>query len=327
MRIAWIGFLDVNTFSGGGELAQRELLAVGRTRGHTIVESAFLRGRLQRLLRRTGRYRRLPVDWNADIFVLSNLRNSPQLGLRFPESLIEKILATKRVVLIEDAWVDTCELDMPCGGDRSACPASCNRTWSNRLYSRVQVIVFVSPMQQRMIRSVLDARLPPFQIVRRPFVDVSQFRPLGLKRDIDVLYVGAINEAKGYRNLIERFGADRMTFVGRNGLDEPVAGTYLGELPYHELPQIYNRARTFAHLPQWHEPMGRTVVEAALCGREVITNERVGATSFSTSEWTDPDLIAGHGERFWIEFEQAAQQLHGGRLDVGPSVDSEPAKT
>jgi glycosyltransferase involved in cell wall biosynthesis len=327
MRIAWISFLDVNMFSGGGELAQRELLAVGRRRGHTIVESAFLRGRLQRLLRRTGGYRRLRVDWDADIFVLSNLRNSPQLGLPFPERLIEKILATRRVVLIEDAWVDTCELDMPCGGDRSACPASCDRTWSNQLYARVQVAVFVSPMQRRMIRSVLDAPLPPFQIVRRPYVDASHFRPLGLERDIDVLYVGAINEAKGYRNLIERFGADRLTFVGRNGLDESLAGTYLGELRHHELPQIYNRARTFAHLPQWHEPMGRTVIEAALCGCEVITNERVGATSFPRSEWTDPNLIAGHGERFWIEFEGAAQQLVGTRPDAGPSIGLEPAKT
>lgn len=315
MRIAWISFLDVNAFTGGGELAQRELIDVGRRRGHTIVESAFLSRRPQRLLRRTRLYRRLRVDWSADVFVLSNLRNSPQLALPFPQSLIEKILATRRVALVEDAWVDTCVLDMPCGGDPSACPKTCDRRWANELFARVQIVVFVSPMQQRMIQSVLDVRLPRFQILRWPHVDVTRFKHLGLERDIDVLYVGAINEAKGYRNLIERFGEDRITFVGRNGLNAPIAGSYLGELPYHALPRIYNRARTFAHLPQWPEPMGRTIIEASLCGCQVVTNERVGITSFPRLEWTDPDLVSRNGQRFWIEFERAVEQLgrHAGR--------------
>jgi glycosyltransferase involved in cell wall biosynthesis len=164
-------------------------------------------------------------------------------------------------------------------------------------------------MQQRMIRCVLSAKPSRFEILRRPFIDVDRFRPLGLERDIEVLYVGAINEAKGYHNLLERFGPDRITFVGRNGLKEPIAGRYLGELPYDELPTLYNRAQTFAHLPQWHEPMGRTVVEAALCGCELVTNERVGVMSFPTRDRTDPDTVSGNGERFWVDFEEAVQEL------------------
>src|SRR5215207_6653937 len=94
VRIAWISFLDVNAFSGGGELAQRDLLRVGRVRGHTISESPFLRGRAQRLLRRSRVYRRVEVDWNADMFVLSNLRNCPQLKLPFPENVLQRVLAS-----------------------------------------------------------------------------------------------------------------------------------------------------------------------------------------------------------------------------------------
>src|SRR5436190_15665134 len=131
MRIAWLSFLDVQRFRGGGELAQRELIQVGRTRGHVINESAFLRGRLQRVLRRTRLHRRIQVDWNADVFVLSNLRNCPELGLHIPDEVIQRIVETKLVALVEDAWVDTCQLDMPCGGDPLACPAECDRTWSN----------------------------------------------------------------------------------------------------------------------------------------------------------------------------------------------------
>jgi glycosyltransferase involved in cell wall biosynthesis len=309
MRITWLSFLDVNAFSGGGERAQRELIEVGRSRGHSIIESALLRGRFQRVLRRASRFTHVRVDWSADIFVLSNLRNCPQLGLSLPADLIDRILANRRVALVEDAWLDTCQLDMPCGGDPSACPRACDRTWANRLFGRAQIVVFVSPMQQRMIRSVLSARSRHFEIVRRPFIDVTRFRPLGLERDIEILYVGAINEAKGYHNLINRFGPARITFVGRNGMNEPIAGKYLGEVPYEQLPELYNRAQTFAHLPQWHEPMGRAVVEAALCGCELVTNERVGVTSFPRDEWTDPAVVSDNGERFWTEFEQAVERL------------------
>lgn len=313
MNISWISFLDVNIFSGGGELGQRELIAIGRERGHSISESAFLRGKLQRILRRASRYPRLRVDWTADIFVLSNIRNCPQLRLPFPQRFIDRLLGTGRVALLEDAWVDTCELDMPCGGDPAKCPKACDRRWSNELFARIQIASFLSPMHQQMIGSVLDVPLPRLSILRRPFVDVTRFKPLGLQRDIDILYVGAINEAKGYYNLIERFGPRRVTFVGRNVLGVPIAGTYLGELPYRALPVIYNRARTFAHLPQWHEPMGRTVIEAALCGCEVVTNERVGAISFPEPERTDPSRISKNGERFWEEFEDAVRELSGTR--------------
>jgi hypothetical protein len=309
MRIAWISHLDVNRFPGGGELAQRELIAVGRSRGHMITETAVVRGRLQRLLRRALQYPYMSVDWHADIFVLSNLRNCPMLGVRFPQSVIERILSTQRAVLVEDAWIDTCELDMPCGGNPSLCPTECDRTWSNALFTRSQAVVFVSPMQQGMIQSVLTSPLPRLQVLRRPFVDVTQFRPLGLERDIEVLYVGAINEAKGYHNLIDRFGAGRVTFVGRNGLGEPIAGRYLGELSYEAMPELYNRAQVFAHLPEWYEPMGRTVVEAALCGCELVTNEKIGAMSYPTREWTDPAVIQQNGVRFWSDFEDAVEGL------------------
>jgi glycosyltransferase involved in cell wall biosynthesis len=309
VRIAWLSFLDVNSFSGGGELAQRDLIGIGRARGHTILESPFLRGRAQRVLRRSRVHRRVEVDWDADVFVLSNIRNCPHLGLPFPEDVLERALTSQRVALVEDAWIDTCEFDMPCGGDPGACPRECDRRWSEVLFANSQIVIFVSPMQQRMIKTVLDVPLPRHQILRRPFIDTDLFNNWSIERDIDVLYVGTINEAKGYRNLTRSYSADQLTFVGPNALGEPIAGTYLGALPYDALPEVYNRARTFAHLPQWYEPMGRTVVEASLCGCEVVTNERVGVTTYPKADWTDPAVVEGNGERFWIDFEGAVEKL------------------
>jgi glycosyltransferase involved in cell wall biosynthesis len=172
------------------------------------------------------------------------------------------------------------------------------------LFGEAKLSFFLSPMHRDIASGALDVPLPRPLIVP-PYIDTTQFRPLGLERDLDVLYVGTISEAKGYGNLLEAFGPDRLSFAGPNALGEPVRGNYLGPMAYERLPHLYNRAKIFAHLPQWHEPMGRTVVEAALCGCEFVTNDRVGAMSFDRAFISDPTVVGAARERFWSEFEQA----------------------
>jgi glycosyltransferase involved in cell wall biosynthesis len=245
----------------------------------------------------------VPVDWDADLFVLANIRNHGPRRDRFPERIVDRALETGRAVVLADAWVDVCALDLPCEGNRDKCPVTCSRAFANKLYGAARAAVFVSPMQRRLIESVIDVPLPDAVIYSRPQIDSSRFRPLGMERDIDVLYVGRINRAKGYENLIERFGPDRLTLVGPNYLDEPIRGTWLGPIAYENLPTIYNRARTFAHLPEWIEPMGRAVVEAGLCGCELVLNDRVGVTSYERQDWRDPSRVARNAERFWADLE------------------------
>jgi glycosyltransferase involved in cell wall biosynthesis len=309
VKIAWISYLDPFVFSGGGELHNRLLIDVGRERGHQITVSPWLRGRAQRLVRRTGVARRVPINWDADVFVLANIRNEGQRSDRFPSGLVDRVLATGRAMILADAWVDVCALQLPCDGDPARCPATCSRSFANKLYAAAVAAVFVSPMQRRLIEAVIDVPLPNTVIYSRPQIDTSLFRPLGLTRDIDVLYVGSINRAKGYDNLIERFGPDRLTLVGPNYLSEPVKGTWLGPIANERLPEIYNRAKTFAHLPSWVEPMGRTVVEAALCGCELVLNDRVGVTSYEPHEWQDPERVGQNARLFWVELEESFADL------------------
>jgi glycosyltransferase involved in cell wall biosynthesis len=305
MKISWLSYLDPFVFSGGGELSNRTLIEIGRRRGHQITVSPWLRHRPQRLARRLGLSRHVQVDWDADLFVLADIRNQGPRSDRFPEHIVDRALATGRSVVIANAWVDVCALDMPCAGNRADCPKSCSRAWANRLYGAARAAVFVSPMQGKLIESVIDVPLPDTVVLSRPQIDTSLFRPLEIERDIDVLYVGTINEAKGYDNLIERFGPDRLTFVGPNFLDGPIQGTWLGPMAHEQLPEIYNRARTFAHLPKWIEPMGRTVVEAALCGCELVLNDRVGVTSYEPQDWREPSRVQGNTELFWSDLEDA----------------------
>lgn len=308
LHLAWISYLDPSVYQGGGEMMVRDVIAAGRARGHTITESAFLRKRPQRALRRAGVLRGMRIDWDADVFVLVDLRNAPGLDLPRAGPVIDRVLATGRAVIIQNAWADVCTLDVPCGGVRARCPSACDRSWSNRVFSEAKISAFVSPMHRDIAASALGVQLPG-PIVIAPYIDTEAFRPLGLERDIDVLYVGTIKREKGYYALLDRFGADRLTLAGTNALGEQIQGNYLGPVAYHELPKLYNRARIFAHLPEWHEPMGRTVVEAALCGCELVTNQRVGAMSFDRAMISDPQIVRHARTRFWTDFERALDQI------------------
>ena len=302
MKVSWISYLDPYAYHGGGELSHRRIIEAGRRRGHDINISAFLRGRASSGARRLGLATRLRVDWDADLFILANLRNCPHLRPQIPDAVVERALATGRAAVLEDAWVDVCAFDMVCGGDRARCHPDCERSFADYLYSRARLALFVSPAQRDRIAKVVDAELPP-SILVYPMIDPDLFRPLGLRRDIDVLYVGTISAAKGYYDVLERFGASRLAWVGPNYLGHDVEGVYLGERTQDELPFIYNRARVFAHLPRWYEPMGRAVCEASLCGCEVVTNERVGAMSFASEHRLDPSTVRSHPDRLWAEIE------------------------
>jgi len=79
---------------------------------------------------------------------------------------------------------------------------------------------------------------------------------------------------------------------------------YLGQAPYEWVPDIMARYESFLHLPQWVEPFGRTVIEAAAAGCKLIVNDRVGAMWWLENE---PDAIEQAIPRFWKIVKDALQ--------------------
>jgi hypothetical protein len=71
------------------------------------------------------------------------------------------------------------------------------------------------------------------------------------------------------------------------------------------MPEIYNRAQKFVFLPRWPEPQGRVVIEAALCGCELETNDLVGALGFDQLP-QDPALCDGAAAEWWDRIEELA---------------------
>jgi glycosyltransferase involved in cell wall biosynthesis len=112
-------------------------------------------------------------------------------------------------------------------------------------------------------------------------VDTARFRPLGVERDIDVLFVGMFREEKGLDTLLETLGSfkrepPRTVLVGKG----PLRGwlgreierrklskrvTVKGFVSNERLPALLSRSRTFV-LPSRTEGLSMALLEAMACG-------------------------------------------------------------
>jgi glycosyltransferase involved in cell wall biosynthesis len=131
------------------------------------------------------------------------------------------------------------------------------------------------------------ARVLPFG------VDVSRFAPTPVPSDMNVVFVGRLDEAKGVRDLVESFararmvlGEGRLILVGdgpdthwieaareRLGLNGSLE--LRGPLPHSGVAEILQRARVVC-FPSRGEPFGMALVEAMAAGRPVLAADSGG---------------------------------------------------
>jgi glycosyltransferase involved in cell wall biosynthesis len=321
MKINYVAYFDPFHYGGGGEMVMRAVIEAGRQRSHDI-----------RLF--TVRPRRSTLHDSPDITLLADVFNYPgtlkSLGTfrRFRTSLLEELIGRSRFVHLNNAYVDICNLPyLPCSGKASTVCAhksmlnvrrnlatldfgrTCFREQGlvQRLFRESVLNVFLSPLHQRTTYDVLglDASVPSY--VMKPIIDGRHFNNRGLQRDIDYLFVGVICEAKGLHTMRERFKDKDIWLIGKVMPGEKLDfGRHPGYVPYGRIPEYMNRAKNFVFLPRWPEPQGRVVVEAALCGCNLITNENVGATSFPFDIGRCENFQNATGE-FWDVMEDLIQ--------------------
>jgi glycosyltransferase involved in cell wall biosynthesis len=203
---------------------------------------------------------------------------------------------------MSNAYVDICNLPyLPCSGNaKTICLFKdtvnlarkiAAKDLSSNCFSAKEMVrdffgksklnIFLSPLHKNTCLKVLKISNPESSFVLKPTVNTQLFYNQNLERDIEYLFVGVISEAKGFYEMRERFYDQDIHFAGKiyPGINLDF-GTYHGTIPYDQVPNLMNRAKNFVFLPRWPEPQGRVVIEAALSGCQLITNERVGATSF-----------------------------------------------
>jgi glycosyltransferase involved in cell wall biosynthesis len=297
--VNYVAHLDPFVYGGGAELTYRALIRHGRTKGHDIKVTARRWGALSAVLGQ-----RTDLHAKPDLTILADLWNVPNRPWHLDMRLIESVVSTGRYIHLEGAWVDICRRPyLPCDADPARCPDACGLERARWVYGNALAAAFWSPLHRERAENLLGSGVVKRSLLIYPVVDTGLFFNQHRERDIEYLYVGVIADYKGYRNIKARFGhRSDFVFVGKNITGERLFGTHLGKVPHAELPGLFNRAKRFVHLPQWIEAQGRTVVEAALCGCELITNDHVGATSFEI-DISDPNEIAKSPDRFWSDVE------------------------
>lgn len=318
MKIDCLSYFHPLQFGGGGEMITRALIEEGRKRGHTI-RLRSVRPKIDEGIGDADLY------WLVDVFNFPQTLKSRGAWQHFPTALLEDIANNRPFIHMSNAYVDVCNLGyLPCSGNAQArclhkSPAHLVRNLALRdfgqecfaraplvrkLFARSVLNVYLSPLHQQTIECILSEGDMPESFVLKPMINSTAFYDQKRERDIDYLFVGVIGEAKGLAAMRERFRDADIHFVGKLAAGEKLDfGTYHGSVPYHEVPNFMNRAKHFVFLPRWPEPQGRVVIEAALCGCELVTNQNVGATSFPF-DIGNPANFANANDEFWTAIEQ-----------------------
>lgn len=118
-------------------------------------------------------------------------------------------------------------------------------------------------------------------------IDQNEFRPMKTKFKYDVLFIGRLIEVKGVDVLIKAIGLinkrnlkvaivgsgpredDLKSLVKKLGLGSQII--FLGRIPQDEIATLYNSSRVIALPSISKEGILTTMLEAASCGRPVIT--------------------------------------------------------
>ena len=317
MKINFISYLNPFNHNGGGEAVNRQLIEVGQSRGHTFTFTSA-RNALNNYDDAAD------LDFLCDVFNFPETLKSAGAWIHLQNNFLQKVVKERPFVHMTNAYADVCNLGyLPCSGQQSnpcdyKSPLKIRRNLAARdfrtdcfasnpltrgAYLKSLMNIYVSPLHQKITNKVLGIDDSTKSIVLKPIIDTANFYDRNYERDIEYLFVGVLSEAKGFYELRKHYSDKGLVVVGdiHPGVKLDF-GQYLGKLAYSEIPKIMNRAKNFVFLPRWPEPQGRVVVEAALSGCKLITNENVGALSFPF-DISQPENLIDSAEKFWNDLE------------------------
>ena len=221
-----------------------------------------------------------PADLSEyDAVVLSNLRPSGGQGeaeeYRWAKLWIDRLKGYRGYVIKQEHDAHPCtHRDARCINFAAIEAQTCDcispiRTTFEKLYNLCDAIIFLSPLQRRVINHIINIKVRRQVDIATP-IDFSKFRCITPfeKRKHAALITGdtlrvapdavALAEAEGY----------------------PVEQVDYLSVPYEKMPELLNQYQAVVIAPAMLHAFGRLVAEAMACGCRVITNNRVGAMSY-----------------------------------------------
>jgi glycosyltransferase involved in cell wall biosynthesis len=217
---------------------------------------------------------------NYDTVILSNLRPSGGLGEEaeycWAQQWIERLRGYRGYVIKLEHDVHPCtHRDARCIDFDSIEWRACNCTSPiprvfEELYNLCDAVMFLSPLHRRAINHIIHIKTRRQYDIAVP-VDFTRFRsitPFNERKHAALITGDAIRVAPDAAALAEAKGY-------------PVEYVDYLSVPYAGMPVLLNRYQAMVVAPVMLHAFGRLVVEAMACGCQVITNNRVGAMSYS----------------------------------------------
>ena len=274
MKVLWIADFSVKDHKGGAQQTNAEMIKAGRKRGHTIKLST---GGAK--VDSKGRY---------DVVILNNIA-------KYEKSEIEQLVDSYPCIRYDhDHWVA--------------------RNYPE-LFKKVKHTIFLSQFHKDTVEDYTKYKIKNYSLVPSP-IDSKKFSPRENKERNSVLWAGNFCEAKGSKGFLEyvKNNPNFKFYVAGWGADIPLLENidnveYVGELDTDELIEYYQKCEYFYHRPVWHEPFGRTVLEAYFCGCNLLLNGNIGAMSWDW-DYSNYDEIKKNvqsEDKFWNIIENEIQ--------------------
>jgi len=176
---------------------------------------------------------------------------------------------------------------------------------------RAKLLIWLSSLhRESWLWSCPELEDVPYAVIPSP-VDPNQFYDLNLPRD-GVVSVSSLFPFKGRENIL-RWATEHpevnITFISGNPLpNEPLPPNCqdIGPQPFSLLNEIYNRHKTFLHLPGTPQPFERSLTEAYLAGCDIIGNKLIGALSYNWFKSREEvvEHCSNSSKLFWGKIEE-----------------------
>ncbi|GAF73524.1 unnamed protein product [marine sediment metagenome] len=321
MKVLFVNDFSIKDLQGGATITNKLMVNAGKARGHVISEMTPKHVVIQgsciddiRLLKDEDKDSLLNELTKQikeyDLLILNNIS-------MFPIEVLEIIIAQTKYVKHEH---DYCFCNHR-NGKCETCKIKCRPApFFVRLFSNSLLNIFFSPLQLKIFSKFFGETMRDAIIIPAPMERGKFFKKPEIQKEIH-LFAGALMTHKGihqvldYADLKKKEG-QRFHFAGR-AVDQAVINrikkdhTYLGEIPYDKMPELYQNYKYFIINPQMPETFCLTVLEALNSGCELIKFERshdIGMESYDKGVKELTEMCYEAPTVFWERVESAMQK-------------------
>lgn len=279
MNILYLSELNPLVCSGGGEIILRGIINRFQELGSNVLVGTTNEDQMTTL----------NLIRQADFIICADMFNEPMNPnvKWFDETIINEIIDHGNYLTFETGYTGGCRKDYtPCNLSGRICCSDCpSKDYLRRaLFKNAKINAFLSPLQAGLFTRHFDLTIDKRHICP-PEIEEDLFHNKNLFRDIELLWVGVVCNAKGYVEFDKyvrqnKLPKEKVLIVGDSLIGMPSVGTYIPKMPREELIDVYNRSKSFWAKTLWCEAFGMTTLEAIKCGCEPLFNKNNGCMSY-----------------------------------------------